>query len=306
MKLMRKRVLLAAGAMVAMSRMALAGPPTTSLQFRTAKPAPPPSLGERLAAAFTDPQLLLYLGFTLLATALFLMSRGKVRRWARWGMLLSSLAVLGFYFGGCPCPVGSATKLGQIFTNPVAYLVPFILFLIPTLVALFVGRIFCGWVCPLGAVQEVLGFWSRKKSLVPEVIDRRLRYLKYLLLMGLVALAILGVRFHWVIYDPFKVMFTGTGTWIAIGLAAFFGVLSLVIYRPWCRYVCPLGAVLALASVVGMAPKKADPKKCVGCALCARACPLDAIRIRNGEAYFTSECIRCGDCSAVCRHDALP
>ncbi len=297
---------MATGAVWVMSRMALAGPPTTSFQLGTAKPAPPPSLGERLVAAFTDPQLLLYLGFTLLATALFLMGRGKVRRWARWGMLISSLAVLGFYFGGCPCPVGSTTKLEQIFTSPVTYLVPFVLFLIPTLMALFVGRIFCGWVCPLGAVQEVLGFWSRKKSRVPEAVDRPLRYLKYLLLLGLITLAFLGIRFQWALYDPFKVIFTGSGTWVAIGLVAFFGVLSLVIYRPWCRYVCPLGAVLALASIAALTMKKADPKKCVGCTLCLRTCPLDAIRIKEGKAFFTGECIRCGDCTTACRKGALP
>lgn len=302
---MRKRAFLAAGAVWAMSRAALAGPPTTSFQLGTAKPAPPPSLGERLATVFTDAQLLLYLGFTLLAAVIFLLGKGKVRRRLRWGMLLSSLAVLGFYFGGCPCPVGSTTKLGQIFTSPVTYLVPFVLFLIPTLAALFVGRIFCGWVCPLGAVQEVLGFWSRKRSLVPKAVDRPLRYLKYLLLSGLVALAVLGLRFHWALYDPFKVIFTGTGTWIAIGLAAFFGVLSLLIYRPWCRYVCPLGAVLALASIVGLATKNSDPKKCVGCTLCMKACPLDAIRVKEGKAYFTGECIRCGDCTPTCPKGAL-
>ncbi len=302
---MRKRVLLAVGAVWVMSRMALAGPPTTSFQLETAKPAPPPTFGERLATAFTDPQLLLYLGFTLLAAVIFLAGRGKIRRWSRWGMLLASLAVLGFYFGGCPCPVGSTTKLGQIFTSPVTYLIPFVLFLIPTLAALFVGRIFCGWVCPLGAVQEVLGLWSRKKSIVPEAVDRSLRYLKYLMLLGLVALAVLGIRFHWVFYDPFKVIFTGTGTWIAIGLAVFFGVSSLVIYRPWCRYVCPLGAVLALASMAGLAMKKADQNKCVGCALCVKTCPLGAIRVKDGNAQFTGECIRCGDCSAICPNDAL-
>jgi len=241
---------------------------------RNRKARPPPTLGERLVTAFTDPQLLLYLGLTLLAVALFFLAKGRVRRWLRWGMLLSSLAVLGFYFGGCPCPVGSTTKLGLIFTNPAVYLIPLVLFLIPTVVALFAGRIFCGWVCPLGAVQEALGIWSRKKELVPKAVDRPLRYLKYALLLGL---AILGIRFQWALYDPFKVIFTGSGTWIAIGLAAFFGVLSLLIYRPWCRYACPLGAVLALATEAGISKVKADPAQCVGCGLCALACRKAAL-----------------------------
>jgi polyferredoxin len=160
-------------------------------------------------------------------------------------------------------------------------------------------------VCPLGAVQEVLGIWSRKKELVPKVVDRPLRYLKYALLLGLVILAILGIRFHWALYDPFKVIFTGSGTWIAIGLAAFFGVLSLLIYRPWCRYACPLGAVLALATEAGISKVKADPAQCVGCGLCAKACPLGAIEIKEGKARLTGECIRCGDCALACRKGAL-
>jgi|Deesub1362A_J573_1020465.scaffolds.fasta_scaffold10107_3 polyferredoxin len=302
---MRKGTLLVAGATWAAVQVASAGPPSSSFQLGTAKPAPPPTLGERLASAFTDPQLLLYLGLTLLAVALFFLAKDRARRWLRWGMLLSSLAVLGFYFGGCPCPIGSATKLGLIFTNPVVYLIPLVLFLIPTVVALFAGRIFCGWVCPLGAVQEVLGIWSRKKELVPKAVDRPLRYLKYALLLGLVILAILGIRFHWALYDPFKVIFTGSGTWIAIGLAAFFGMLSLLIYRPWCRYACPLGAVLALATEAGTSKVKANPARCAGCGLCAKACPLGAIEIKEGKARLTRECIRCGDCALACRKGAL-
>lgn len=302
---MHKGTLLDVGATWAAVQVAPAGPPSSSFQLGTAKPAPPPTLGERLASAFTDPQLLLYLGLTLLAMGFFFYGRGRLRRWLRWGMLLFSLAVLGFYFGGCPCPVGSATKLGLIFTHPVTYLIPLVLFLIPTVVALFAGRIFCGWVCPLGAVQEMLGVRSRKKELVPKAIDRPLRYLKYALLLGLVTSAILGVRLHWALYDPFKVIFTGSSTWIAIGLAVFFGVLSLVIYRPWCRYACPLGAVLALATTGGLATKDADPTRCVGCTLCAKACPLGAIEIKEGKARLTGECIRCGDCALACRKAAL-
>ncbi|MGY4707451.1 4Fe-4S binding protein [Candidatus Bipolaricaulota sp. J31] len=300
---MIRKLLLVAGAVQAWA--ALAGPPTSSFQLGGSQSAPEPTLGERLALAFSDPQLLLYLGLTLLAAALFLLARRKVRRWLRWGMLISSLAVLGFYFGGCPCPVGSVTKLGFIFTDPVVYLIPFVLFLIPVVAALLVGRVFCGWVCPLGAVQEALGGWSRRRNTVPTTLDRPLRYLKYLLLAGLVALAALGVRLHWSRYDPFRAIFTGSGTWIAIGLAAAFGSLSLVVYRPWCRYVCPLGAVLALATRAGLARRGVDAESCVGCGLCARNCALGAIAVKGGKARLTGECIRCGDCALTCPGDAL-
>lgn len=210
--MIRKLLLGAAGAAWAWA--ALAGPPTSSFQLGGSQPAPEPSLGERLTLASTDPLLLLYLGLTLLAAALFLLARGKVRKWLRWGMLLSSLAVLGFYFGGCPCPVGSVTKLGFIFTDPVVYLIPFVLFLVPVVAALLSGRVFCGW-------------------------------------------------------------------------------------------VCPLGAVLALATGVGLARKEVDAESCVSCGLCARGCALGAIEMKGGKTCLTGECIRCGDCALACRRGAL-
>ncbi|MFH1610204.1 MAG: 4Fe-4S binding protein [Candidatus Bipolaricaulota bacterium] len=266
---------------------------------------PDPTLGERLLTAVTDVQFLLYLGLSLLGILVFFLARGRVRQWVRYGLLAASLAVLGFYFGGCPCPVGSATKLPTLFTSPALHLLPLFLFLVPTVIALFAGRIFCGWVCPLGAVQEFLGRLGLRKQSVPARVDRPLRFLKYGFLLALVAVGVLGIRFRWQDYDPFRAIFTFSGTWIAIGLAVFVGGLSLVVYRPWCRYACPLGAVLAVASRVGLGRSLVDAEACVGCKLCARACPMDAIRTKDRSARVTGEYIRCGDCGRVCRRNAI-
>ncbi len=94
----------------------------------------------------------------------------------------------------------------------------------------------------------------------------------------------------------------GTLFYLKIGLLAFFALTSLAIYRPFCKYICPLGAVYSLFAKVSCVRLKLDESACVKCGLCARACKMSIDPVKTPNS---GECIRCGDCVKKCPKNAL-
>src|SRR5208337_2532430 len=208
--------------------------------------------------------------------ASFLAVKGR----SRTGLFLlsvASLAWLGFWRNGCVCPIGAIQNVTQaIFDKDYAVggLVVAV-FVLPLVFTLFFGRSFCASVCPLGAVQELVAV---RPIQVPTWIDHALGLLAYVYLGAAVLFAATGAA--WIIcrYDPFVGLFrlSASASMLALG-AAFLGV-GLFIGRPYCRWLCPYGAILALLSRVSWRHLKIPPKQCVQCRLCEDACPYGAIR----------------------------
>jgi ferredoxin len=148
-------------------------------------------------------------------------------------------------------------------------------FVLPLAFTLFFGRSFCASVCPLGAVQELVAV---RPVQVPTWIDHALGLLAYVYLGAAVLFAATGSA--WIIcrYDPFVGLFrmTSSATMLAIS-AGFLGV-GLFIGRPYCRWLCPYGAILALLSRISWRHLRIPPVQCVQCRLCEDACPYGAIR----------------------------
>jgi Pyruvate/2-oxoacid:ferredoxin oxidoreductase delta subunit len=247
--------------------------------------------------------LLLWALFIGLGLTAFLLKLGKIRR----TLLLLSLIVLGFYLGGCPEPVGMVFNLFSGKNVPGAIVL--FLLIIPVLISLVWGRVFCGWVCPIGAAQELLHV-SKMKEKVPVRVDRALKWLKYPVLLLFAYLSWKAGQNIFCAADPFKVLFNFNGTVIAtIALIIILG-LSLFVKRPFCRYVCPYGAVLALTAKLSLRKVKLAGDKCVGCAACAKAiCPMNAITTVNSDnqkpVIDNSECIRCRECYEACKRGAI-
>ncbi len=176
------------------------------------------------------------------------------------------------------------------------------LFFLPVIFTLGFGRIYCGFVCPYGAYQEFLSKITKKKITVPHKIDKTLRFLKYALLVLLVSLAlhledIVGLEF-----DPFKFLFRSEGTYITIALLVVLTLASVFIYRPWCKYICPLGAIYAVLSKFSWFKLEYVEDECVGCKLCNKACPMQAIECGKVDDF---ECVRCGDCVVSCKRHVI-
>ncbi len=171
------------------------------------------------------------------------------------------------------------------------------------------GRgLFCGWLCPFGALQEFtahLGRILRLPQIEPNAVwDDRLKLLKYVVLAGLVALLFTTpARLDQAIeVEPFKTAITTffIREWYYVAYAVGLLVLSMVLFKGFCRYLCPLGAVMAIGGLLRGRDWIARRTECgTPCQLCRVKCSYGAIR-KTGEIQY-SECFQCLECVTI--HD---
>ncbi len=233
----------------------------------------------------------------------------------RWVLLLSGAIFLGFYSKCLLCPVGAVTIVGNFFTGrPLSYSI-LALLLLPILFTLLFGRIYCGSVCPMGAVQELLHRFGRKLKIAGKPSDSSLiKFLlkgKYAVLFGVIFAGLVGGSALFCNLDPFGFLFNRGGTLVAAVLLV--GVLTWSVFspRPWCRFICPYGALLGIVNGLrhlaatrmgGYLSPYIAPDLCTNCRACNRKCPTRAIS-GNTIRYF--ECIDCGECTQACRKQAI-
>ena len=280
----------------------------TPIQETLAKeqPVSETSWGEALIYAIRQPNVIAVLAFTAAGTVALMR---RYRRF-RYLILLASMAYLGFFLGGCLCALGALQnvilRIGEIKYRFSSYLI----LGIPVITALVFGRIFCGWVCPMGAVQHfVLKKETSKKVKGFEPAPRLhniLRYSKYLVMMVLIVTVIITGTSWFSSVDPFKALFNLDFTLIPAILLIVLLILSLVIGFPWCRYVCPLGAFFALFSKFPLFKIKINDK-CTNCKACyITFCDYRAILPSESKpAVNQLECTRCGECVSRCPSSAI-
>ena len=219
------------------------------------------------------------------------------------------------------CPIGSLQAVIGSKKFSISYYVIGIIILIG---ALF-GRLVCGLLCPFGFVQDLLYKIPTPKFKIPAKLDRVLRYMKYLILLTFVILLPMflvdafgnGAPYFCKLICPagtlggaLPLLAKNEGLRSTIGFLFFWklsilivvAALSIFTYRPFCKYICPLGALYSFFNKVGFYKMEFVSDKCVNCRLCERACKMD-ISVRANPNSL--ECIRCGACTAACRHGAL-
>ena len=244
---------------------------------------------------------------------------GSVKRLGRLQLVVLSLSVLvvGFWLKAQPSVtqiltlIGSAVgdwDFGLFFSEPLIF-VSWIFIAI----ALFLwGRgVFCGWICPFGSLSELLNHLGKKLKLpqfeLPEKWHKKLRYLRYVIFAALVPAFLyspeLGEKLAEI--EPFKTTFLLVPWHRAWGFFAYWLILvisSLFWFRPFCRYLCPLGAALAVPSFLRIAGPKRR-KFCSRCTTCADICEPKAI---DAEGKIDSmECLNCMHCEANYNDDEV-
>lgn len=188
-----------------------------------------------------------------------------------------SLAYFGFFRQGCVCAIGSVQNValawgGNDYRLPVGVA---IFFGAPLLTALFFGRTFCSAVCPHGALQDLV---LVKPVRVPRWLESGLGVVPYLFLGAGVIFAATGASFVICRFDPIVPVFRGSG---GMGMVITGGVLlavGLFVGRPYCRFLCPYGALLRLASSLSRWRVRITPDVCTQCQLCRESCPYGVIR----------------------------
>ncbi len=233
-----------------------------------------------------------------LGAAAWVVLRRRSRRWAL-ALTVVCLAYFGFVREGCVCPIGSIQNVALALVDP-AYAVPYFVigvFMLPLAAALFFGRVFCSGVCPLGAIQELALI---RPVAVPRRLDRALGALKWIYLvlaLAFVALPFLERDFVICRFDPFVGFFRFSGPLHMMLLGGAFLLLGLVVGRPYCRYLCPYGALLSLASRLAWRSVSITPDRELDCGLCAAACPYGAIEEMRA---VRASCLACARCYAAC------
>ena len=239
---------------------------------------------------------------------------------------LKYACVPGLNCYSCPgalgsCPIGSLQAvIGSRNYSFSYYVVGFLL----AFGALF-GRVVCGFLCPFGFVQDLLYKIPFPKKLRTLPGDKVLRYLKYailvafVLLLPMLALDLIGQGQPWFCkyICPSGTLFAGlplvlsneglqsvaSGLFVwKVALMVFILLLCIPVYRPFCRYLCPLGAIYGLFNPVALYRYRVDASACTRCKACEKACPMAVATYRTPNS---PECIRCGICKSICPTGAI-
>jgi NosR/NirI family transcriptional regulator, nitrous oxide reductase regulator len=220
-----------------------------------------------------------WIDVAVLLGALSLGSWLAVKRRSRRGifwLMIFSLGYFGFFRQGCICPIGSIQNVALSLFNS-NYAVPLtvtIFFVLPLLFALFLGRIFCASVCPLGAIQDLV---ILKPLQLPRKLTVALSMIPYVYISLAVVFAVTNSGFIICRYDPFIGFFRLSGNAPYLYLGAGFLLAGIFIARPYCRFFCPYGVLLGLMSRFSRAHVAITPTNCVNCRLCEKSCPFDYI-----------------------------
>lgn len=230
--------------------------------------------------------------------AVWIVVSRRNRAWA-FALTVGGLAYFGFYREGCICPIGSIQNVSVALTDP-TYSIPIVVtafFFLPLVVAMFFGRAFCGGVCPLGAIQEVVVL---KPVQVPRRLDRSLGLLRYAYLLIAIAIAIEpAIARDFVIcrFDPFIGFFRRDGFAHMMAIGGGFLLVGVFVGRPYCRYLCPYSVLLSWCTRLARRGVTITPGKELDCGLCARACPYGAI---DQMRAVRKDCLYCARCYAAC------
>lgn len=238
---------------------------------------------------------------------------------------LKYVCVPGLNCYSCPgavaaCPIGAL----QALLNQRGFQIPFAALGFFFLFGSLLGRLVCGWLCPFGLAQELLHKIPvfRKKKRLP--FHRVLKYGKYAALFLLVCAGSMFLFGGYAKVPTFCKYLCPSGTLFGalpllgangdlrelagglffwkLGVLLAILLLSVKVYRPFCQYLCPLGAVYGWFNRFSLVQIRWEKERCVSCMACERACPVG---LSPQEISRSAECIRCGKCIGACPEKCL-
>ncbi|HOJ63759.1 MAG TPA: 4Fe-4S binding protein [Spirochaetota bacterium] len=213
------------------------------------------------------------------------------------------------------CPFGGLETIYKILAEKTfikrTYISNFILLGGTIILTILLSRFFCGFLCVIGWLQEIFARIGqkifKKRFEIPKIVDKPLRFLKYILL-------VIILFFTWKLgelvispYDPFAAYAhipAGINELLKDFLIGFIILILMLIFsffydRVFCKYLCPMGAFLGILNKITLFKIKRDTSTCIKCNKCSKACPAN-IDVTNLEVIKTSECINCMECVIVC------
>ncbi|MGZ4010897.1 MAG: 4Fe-4S binding protein, partial [Flavisolibacter sp.] len=221
--------------------------------------------------------------------------------------LVASIIVLGFYRGGCPCSIQSLQHNILLITGNFIRWPSILLFTGLVIITYFFGRVYCGWICQLGALQEFIFRTSAFKFFQSERSQRIMRRIRTGVLAILITqLVITGTNLYRQV-DPFTAIYNFySDNYIGWALVAIVIVSSFLLYRPFCKTICPVGLLLGWVSKIPGASILGVKENCISCVKCTKECKIRAITHDSKTSVLNNqECIRCGECLSSCPKNSL-
>ena len=232
----------------------------------------------------------------------------------RYIVLGLSIVYIGFLKGGgfsMNDIVNIAFLNMPVFLNNLYW---YSLVVIALFLTVFAGRFYCGWLCPFGAVLEVIPQLIPKKITIPDKEDGHLKIIKYAILLLIIFMAFILLNKEGALYligiiEPFAAFFRLYGSLFTWVLVAIILVLSCFIKRFYCKYLCPLGAFFAIISGICSFLKirqlyvTLPQKDCAGCKLAKNICQMNAIsydEVIKKPSIAPQECFMCNTCAEIC------
>lgn len=239
---------------------------------------------------------------------------------------LKYACVPGLNCYSCPgavasCPIGAL----QALLNQRGFQIPFAALGFFFLFGSLLGRFVCGWLCPFGLIQDLLHKLPFPKKIGTFRGDKLLRKLKYVFLavfvillpMFLVDVLGQGAPYFCKFICPAGTLEGGLPLvlltqsmrsalgWLYVWknvLLTVTIVMSMLIYRPFCKYICPLGAIYSVFNPISVFRYRVEKDKCTGCGVCAKVCKMQVNPVEHANS---PECIRCGLCKEACPVHAI-
>lgn len=249
------------------------------------------------------------------AVIIFLLCKNRMNSVVKIVLLLISIACFGFLLGKSFNPMTGMVKfmkgVAGIEPNTAAWALVFVCFL---LLAVIGAKVVCGWICPFGALQELIykipGFGKFKtKYKIQFWLSNSVRILIFLGCIAAILFNLFGLReqgrviYH--VINPFNLFefnFSLVSIPVYIGISF---VIGYLFYRPHCYFVCPFGLLSWLFEKMSIFRVWINREKCTDCKACVKACPGKAMEGIYEAKFFSADCFSCGECLDSCKFDAL-
>lgn len=208
------------------------------------------------------------------------------------------------------CPFGGVETIYNLLTVGTyiqkVHVSALILLGLVSFLAIVIGPVFCGWICPLGTIQEWISkigkkvFKKKYNHFIPSKIDKPLRWLRVVFLIWVIFVTAKSGTLMFQNADPFYALFnfwTGKVAPMALGILVATLIGSLFISRPWCKYLCPYGAILGFFNKIKLIKPKRESNTCISCKKCDQVCPMN-IEVSAAKSVRDLSCISCFECTS--------
>jgi polyferredoxin len=244
-------------------------------------------------------KFLLWVAFFV--TGMVLLTRVRISPALRAVAMALAALVFGVWLGVEPNAPGTV-KDGLLLYGEEGVIFPprLIAFAGFLLMSIIGNKVFCGWCCQFGTLQDLVSNAPTRKWKPPFWLSNAIRAVAFAAIAGCALLVPLDIMEP---VDPFRIFRMGAP--LAVGVAVAVLVAGVFVYRPWCTLFCPFGLVSWLGERLAVARVRINHETCIGCKACERACPTHSMAGLRARRPFAQDCFACGACLRTCPVGAL-